>query len=113
MGILSDAQGLPVRGQIVLNFKHIQDFIVVLLTSNNGEDPIKNKGVGVLTRLFINFRHSRVANSVVGDRIWPKFELTRALMVVLVTCKNEKDPIKHEDAEIETCGACSSVSSVQ
>ena len=28
-------------------------------------------------------------NFVVGDGIWPKFELIQAFMIVLVTCKNE------------------------
>ena len=39
------------------------------------------------------FRCSKVANSVVPDRIWPIFELIQALMNVIVTCKYEKDLI--------------------
>ena len=31
-----------------------------------------------------------------------KFKLIQALMVVLVTCKNEEDPIKNEDAIVVT-----------
>ena len=31
------------------------------------------------------------ANSVVGDPIWPKFELIHNIMHVLVTSKSEKD----------------------
>ena len=40
------------------------------------------------------FRRSRVANSEVSGGIPPKFELIQAFIVVLVACKNEKDPIK-------------------
>ena len=35
-------------------------------------------------------------------RIWPKFELLRDIMVVLVTCKYEEDPIKNEGASVFT-----------
>ena len=31
-----------------------------------------------------------------------KFELTQAFIVVLVTCKNEEDPIKNEGARVLT-----------
>ena len=40
------------------------------------------------------FRRSRAANSVVSCPIWPKFELVRDFMHVLVTCKYKKDRIK-------------------
>ena len=50
----------------------------------------------------IFFRRSRAANSAVLGRIWPKFELVRDIMVVLVTCKNEQDPIKNEGARVLT-----------
>ena len=33
-------------------------------------------------------------NSVVRVRIWPNFELLRALMHVIITCRSEKDRIK-------------------
>ena len=38
----------------------------------------------------------------VGGGIWPKFELIQAFMHVLVTCKNEVDPIKNEGARVFT-----------
>ena len=44
----------------------------------------------------IFFRRSRAANSAVLGRIWPKFELVRDLMVVLVTCKYEEDRTKYD-----------------
>ena len=40
------------------------------------------------------FRRSRAANSVVSGPTWPKFELVREFMHVLVTCKYKKDRIK-------------------
>ena len=42
------------------------------------------------------FRRSRAANSVVSCPIWPKFELVREFMDVLVTCKYKKDGIKKQ-----------------
>ena len=48
------------------------------------------------------FRRSRAANSEVSGRILPKFELIEAFIVVLVTCKNEEDPIKNEGARVLT-----------
>ena len=48
------------------------------------------------------FRRSRAGNSAVGGRILPKFELSQAFMVVLVTCKNKEDPIKNEGARVLT-----------
>ena len=38
---------------------------------------------------------SRAANSLVSGPIWPKFELIRDFMHVLITCKYKKDPIKN------------------
>ena len=48
------------------------------------------------------FRRSRAANSAVLGRIWPKFELVRDIIDVLVTCKYEEDPIKNEGARVLT-----------
>ena len=45
---------------------------------------------------------SREANSAVLGPIWPNFELVRDHMDVLVTCKYEEDPIKNEDARVDT-----------
>ena len=48
-------------------------------------------------------KRSRAANSAVCDRIGPNFKLIRDFyMVVLVTCKNEEDPIKKEGARVAT-----------
>ena len=71
--------------------------MVVLHTCKNEEDPIKNEDARVLTRLYVVFfRCSRAANSEVSGAILPKFKLILAFIVVLVTCKNEEDPIKNE-----------------
>ena len=45
----------------------------------------------------IFFRRSRVSNSAVSSRIWPNFELLRALMHVTIICKYEKDRIKTDE----------------
>ena len=58
----------------------------------------------VLTRLYyvVFSRRSRAANSEDSGGILPKFELIQAFIVVLVTCKNEEDPIKNEGARVLT-----------
>ena len=77
--------------------------MVVLHTCKNGEDPIKNEDPRVLTRLYVVFfRRSRAVNSEVSVGILPKFKLIQAFIVVLVTCKNEEDPIKNEGARVLT-----------
>ena len=50
------------------------------------------------------FRRSRAANSAVGGQIKPKFELVRALIHVIVTCKYEKDRLKMKNSreKVET-----------
>ena len=47
-------------------------------------------------------RRSRAANSAVQGPIWSNFELVRDFMVVLLTCKNEEDPIKNRGARVFT-----------
>ena len=46
--------------------------------------------------------HSRAANSTVQGRIWLKFKLIQDVMVILVTSKNEDDPIKIEGTRVAT-----------
>ena len=77
--------------------------MVVLHTCKNEEDPIKNEDARVLIRLYVVFfRRSRAANSIVSVEILSKFDLIQAFIVVLVTCKNEEDPIKNEGARVLT-----------
>ena len=57
----------------------------------------------MLTRLYdVLFRRSRATNSEEGGGILPKFELVQAFIVVLITCKNEEDPIKNEGTRVLT-----------
>ena len=51
-----------------------------------------------ITLNIIFFKCSRTDNSRVGGGILPKFNLIQASMHVLVTCKNEDDSIKNEEA---------------
>ena len=48
------------------------------------------------------FRRSRAANSAVHGRIWSNFKVVQDFMVVLVTCKNEEDPIENVGARVFT-----------
>ena len=90
-------------GQIWLKFELVRDIIDVLVTCKYEEDPIKNEGARVLTILYdVFFRRSRAAYSEVSGGILPKFKLIKAFIVVLVTCKNEEDPIKNEGARVLT-----------
>ena len=52
-------------------------------------------------RMGIFFRRSRAANSTVGGLIRLKFELVRALMHVIVTCKYEKEWMKNSREKVE------------
>ena len=52
------------------------------------------------------FRRSGAVNSVVGGPIWPKFELVRDIMDVLVTYKfkmdlvnSNREKVQHQDAQ--------------
>ena len=49
-----------------------------------------------------DFRTQKANNSKVNNPIQPKFELIRAFMPVLVTCKFDKDPIKDDWEKLET-----------
>ena len=75
-------------------------FMPVLVTSNFDDDSIKNEWTSIETpfsrykSIGNLFRRSRAANSVASGLIWPKFELVRDFMHVLVTCKYKKDRIK-------------------
>ena len=109
-----------------IQVREIQNFLPVLVTCKFDDDSIKNeweawrqhfpifdddsiknerasmetpfshyKSMGMF------FRRSRAANSVVSGPIWPKFELVRDFMHVVVTCKYKKDRIKSNRAKVE------------
>ena len=88
MGFFSDAYGqLTPQSMLKLGWNElVRDFMVVLLTCENEEDPVKMKA---LKCICCYFRRSSAAISVVSGGIMSKFELIQAFMVVLVTCKNE------------------------
>ena len=74
----------------------------VLVTYKNEDDSYKNEGARVVTT-FSHYKsmgsfsgRSRAANSPVLGRIWPKFKLVRDIIVDLITCKYEEDPIKND-----------------
>ena len=80
----------------------------VVITCKYEMDPIKNNQENVATPFFPLkvyrdfFRRSRAANSAVGGPIRPKFELVRALMHVILTCKYEKERMKKSREKVET-----------
>ena len=85
-----------VHARIWSNFELVRDFIVVLVTCKNEEDPIKNEDARVFTTLYINFSDASADNARVGGGVWPKFEPIQAFMFILVICKNKDDSIKNE-----------------
>ena len=74
--------------------------MVVRVTCKTEEDSIKKEGPRVEITLFpVLFygdfsRRSRAGNSAGRDQVWPNFKFIRDFMVVLITCKNNEDPIK-------------------
>ena len=55
-----------------------------------------------MATLYVDFSDAQGQITVVSCGISPKFELIQAFMHVLVTCRNEKDPIKNEVARVAT-----------
>ena len=95
-------------GLIWLKIEFDQAFMSVLVTSNSDDDLIKNEWASMETPFSHYkskgnfFRRSRAANSVVNGSIWPKFELVRDFMRVLIICKYKKDWIKSNQEKVET-----------
>ena len=83
-------------------------FMPVLVTSNFDDDLIKNEQTSMETTssqyksMGNFFRRSRTVNSVVSGPIWPKLELVRDFIPVLVTCKYKMDLIKSNREKAET-----------
>ena len=93
----SRAANSAVSGRIVLNFELIRDNIVALLTYK-----LKMKEQECSQQYTLIFRRPRAAYSLICGGISPKFKLIQAFMHVLVTCKNEEDPVKNEGARVFT-----------
>ena len=58
MGIFfrpSKAGNSTICDRILPNFELIRDFMVVLVTCKNEEDPSKNEGARVAVRLYVDF----------------------------------------------------------
>ena len=94
-------------GLIGPKFELHQAFMPVLVTSNFDDDSIKNERASVETpfshyKSMGDFLTPKAANSVVSGPIWPKFELVRDFMHVLVTCKYKEDLIKSNREKVET-----------
>ena len=79
-----------------------------IITCKYEEDQIKHSQEKVETSFYPLqaygdfFRLSRAANSAVGGSIKPKFEIVRALMLVIITRKYEKDQMKNTGEKVET-----------
>ena len=72
--------------------KFVREFMPVLVTSNCDDDLIKNECASMETpfsryKSIENVLDLKAANCIVSGPIWPKFELVRDFMHVLVTYK--------------------------
>ena len=79
----------------------------VLVTRNFDDDSVKNERGSMETPFSHykskgNFLDAQGQLTVVSSPIWPKFDLVRDFMHVLVTCKYKKDPIKKNREKVET-----------
>ena len=70
--------------------------MIFLVICKNKEDPIKNKGTRVVTRLSNDFSDTQ------GQLTQTNLKLIQASMAVLVTCKNEEDSSKNEGTRVVT-----------
>ena len=98
-----------VSGEIRSKFKLLTSklFCMFLLhCTYKNEDQIKNEGARVAITLHpwhsVYSRHSRAAYATILSNSSAKFKLIKAFLVVLITCKNEEDPIKNESARVVT-----------
>ena len=78
--------------------------MVILVTSENEEDPIKIEGARVATIQNIDFSNTKgqlTPQSEVGSgRNSNSSEIL--IVVILVICKNEEDPLKNKGARVAT-----------
>ena len=54
------------------------------------------------TVMIKSLKGSKICGWWSGFIVWPKIKLIQAFMVGLVTCNNEEDPFKSEDARVVT-----------
>ena len=108
--IITLSNTMKTSGRIWPNFKLIQALMYLIITCKYEKDPIKNSREKIETSFFPLyalpygdfFRLSRAANSTVSGPIRPTFELIRALMHVIVTCKYEKERMKNSREKVAT-----------
>ena len=86
---------------------NVWDFMPVLVTSKFVEDSIKNEQGSLETpfspyKSMGNFSDAQGHLTVGSSPIWPKFELVRDFMPILITCKFEKDLIQNNREKVET-----------
>ena len=74
----------------------------VLVTYKDEDNQMKNEGSRVVTTLYSYILDAQGQLTVAGGWVWPKIKLIQTFMVVLVTCKNEEDPIKNEGTRVVT-----------
>ena len=83
------ASNSKVSSLIKPEIKLVRALMPVLVTSNFDDDSIGDT-IFPLQVYGNSFGRSKAANSVVSGPIWPKFELVRYFMHVLVTCEYKK-----------------------
>ena len=91
-----------VGGGILPKFEVIQAFMHVLVTCQNEKKNQSNMKELEWSQHFSHYKSMGIfpgANSAVHSPFWPNFELVRDVMVVLIACKNEEDPIKMKALE--------------
>ena len=82
--------------------------MVVLVTCKYEEDLSKNEGTRVVTTFLPLYVYgefslrSMGANSAAGCLVLQNFQPIPDLMVDLVTCKNEEDPINNKGTRVVT-----------
>ena len=86
-------------------FKLIQALIVVLIVCKNEEDLFKIESTRVVTTLSHYksmgiFPNTQGQVTHVPGQILLSFKPIRDIIGLLVTCKNEEDPIKNEGARV-------------
>ena len=98
IGIFQNAQGQVTHKPLVGSY-WISN---LLIACKNEEDPIKNEWASGHNIINYFLRCSRGINSKTWDGILTKFKLIQALIVALIVCKNEEDPLKIERARVVT-----------
>ena len=105
LGIFSDAQGQVTHKSLVgscLISNSSEILWVYLLPARMNKIQSKMKELEWSQHYLLFLRCSRGANSKIGDGILTKFKLIQALIVVLIVCKNEEDPLKNESTRVVT-----------